>query len=228
MVLSTSAGNGGSNHEETPDIIFYPEIFNDETIEKTTELLQSLSYNKNGERWLTDDPTLSLGKELPAKPFPALIELIRNDIEKITGHSFNSCLIQALKRNEKKALFTEEVEWVGDKYIIPSVFFGSKRIVQFESLDNTRLKKLNVKPGSLLIQREKVYEFWNVDLLSSDNDTFYNLVFNRLYPPEKNSLSDCKKVPIVKKSKLPYDLDIIYTKVKCTRFYRSLMFIVIV
>ena len=57
------------NHEETPDIIFYPEIFNDKTIEKTTELLKSLSYNKKGERLLTDDPNWSLNQDLPAKPF---------------------------------------------------------------------------------------------------------------------------------------------------------------
>jgi hypothetical protein len=205
------------NNEEIPDIIFYPEIFTDETIEKTTKLLQSLSYNKNGETWLTDDPILSLGEDLPAKPFPALIELIRNDIERITGHSFNSCLIQSLSGDKKHKLFTNEFSWAGDKYVIPSVSFGVKSVIQFESLDGVRQKNIKIKPGSLLIQRERVHEFWNANLLGSNNGTFYNLIFNRLYPPEKISISDCKKVPTVKKGKLPYDLDTIYTKAK----YRS-------
>ena len=205
------------NHEETPDIIFYPEIFNDETIEKTTELLKSLSYNKNGERWLTDDPNWSLGKDLPAKPFPTIIELIRNDIEKITGHTFNSCLIKVYNTNKTEKIFVEETEWVGHKYIIPSVSFGSKRVVQFESLDRTHTKRIKLKPGSLLVQRESVREFWGTKLLGDEKNTFYNLIFNRLYPPEKISTSDCKNPSEVKKGKLPYELDIIYTKAK----YRS-------
>jgi len=206
------------NHKETPDIIFYPEIFNDETIEKTTELLKSLSYNKNGEIWLTDDPNWPLNRDLPAKPFPTLIELIRNDIEKIIGHTFNSCLIKAYKIDKTQKIFDDQVEWVGKKYIIPSVSFGAKRVIQFESLDHTRVKKIKLKSGSLLVQREQVHEFWNTKLLGDGkNTTFYNLIFNRLYPPEKNSTTDCKKPPEVKKGKLPYELDIIYTKAK----YRS-------
>lgn len=207
------------NNVETPDIVVYPEIFNDRTIEKITELLKSLSYNKNGEIWLTDDPNWSLGKNLPAKPFPSIIEYLRNDIEKITGYTFNSCLIKMYNTDKTYKIFDDEVEWMGYKYIIPSVSFGFKRVVQFDSLDRTRTKKININPGSLLVQRERVHDFWDTKLLGDGKNTFYNLIFNRLYPPEKNDIPFCKTPSELKKGKLPYSLDIIYTKAKYRRAF---------
>ena len=86
------------------------------------------------------------------------------------------------------------MEWVGKKYIIPSVSFGATRNMQFESLDQTHKKNIKLKPGSLLVQREQVREFWNTKLLDNGEATFYNLIFNRLYPLEKNLIPNVKNL----------------------------------
>jgi len=140
------------NPKKEPDIVLYSEIFNQQTIQKMMEILNSLQFNKKGYIWLTDDPTLlslSLNKNLTAHPFPQFIDKIREDIQKITGRTFNSCLVSN-----------------------------------------------------------------QLSLSGLDRILGHNLIFYRVYPPEKESEKSCKKVKIPKKIKLPYDLSRIYLNTK--------------
>ena len=190
------------NPEQIPDIVVYPEIFTKETCEYSIKLLNSLSFN-NSERMFTDIPKLDIPGNFLAKPFPAHIELLKVDIEKITGYSFNSCLIQKVEYKNVLDNFLYH-----RNSMIPILCFGDEHNVEFKSQNST---SINIKSGTLLIIRENVLDMWLLSLNNDKDKNYYNLIFNKIYSTEKLSIPSTKNN---EKIMLPYNLDVIYTKSK--------------
>lgn len=191
------------NPSKTPDFVLYHEIFNSNAIKQMTDVLKSVQYNENNEAWFTDDPKWIFDKKLLPQPFPNFIDNIRNDIEKVTGRKFNSCLVSTIWSYKKNKL-------LGSDFIIPSLYIGDTRKIEIKSKNDNTLKQLTISPGSLLIKRESFIDNWVITTHS--NNTDYILKFFRVYPPEYIQ-PDCKDV-ILTKIKLPYDLSIVYLKTK--------------
>lgn len=191
------------NPSKTPDFILYPDIFNSNAVKQIMEVLKSVQFNKNNQAWFTDDPKWIFDKKLSPQPFPNFIDNIRNDIEKVTGRKFNSCLVTTTWSYKKNKL-------LGSDFIIPSLYIGNIEKIEIKSKNNNTVKQITVSPGSLLIKRESFVDNWVITANSNNID--YVLKFFRIYPPEYIQ-PECKDV-ILTKIKLPYNLSIVYLKTK--------------
>lgn len=147
-----------------PELIIYSSIFNQETLDillkKIKELVKEdlyfVSDNKNIVYKNKEDNNI-----IQSNIFPDFIDHIRRDIEKITDFSFNACLINNSKN------------WPNQE-ITPRLIIGSD--IQIETKDKT----LNVKNGSLIIERE----FVEKNIIQKDN--FYTLSFLNIHLHDNN------------------------------------------
>lgn len=203
------------NPKDVPDIVLYPEIFNKDTIEKIQSLLEKMNFNKNGQIWLADNPYWVYGKDLPVQPFPLFIEEIRDNVEKITCRSFNACLINKYKDVHKhRPWYKTSNKWFGENFITPSVSFGSIKKVTFISKQGGITREVNIRNGSLLVERESIKKYWTVNIKQEDKtEPFYNLSFFRIYPDDNLCTLKTKKEPVLI-DRLPLDLSKIYLSSK--------------
>jgi hypothetical protein len=192
-----------------PDVVFYPLVFNSSAIKKINDIINLVQFNKNGKAWFTDDPSWQYHKDLPPFPFSALIDKVREDIHKLTGKGFNSCLITRIK--DENTWKQNDTSWLGYDFVVPSIFIGSSVNIEFENKDSNN-HSLNVKSGSLLIQRESVLENWNVNLIPDNTGITYIITFFHFYPSEK--ITKKYNNSLIKKISLPYDISRIYLSSK--------------
>ena len=197
--------------ENVPDVVFYPEIFEKPAIEKMVNILDSMAFGINDWIWLSDHPDITYNSRISAVPFPYFIEKIREDVEKITGRSFNSCLINKYQNNKK--WYKSEKKWLGFDFIIPSVSFGAKRKLKFISKRAGVTREVKIQSGSLLVERENVEKYWETELSSTDDSIpFYTLSFYHYYRDKVDNCINPKlsgRQDTIRK-KLPVDLTSVY------------------
>jgi len=197
--------------ENVPDVVFYPEIFDKPAIEKMVNILDSMAFGINDWIWLSDHPDITYNSRISAVPFPYFIEKIREDVEKITGRSFNSCLINKYQNNKK--WYKSEKKWLGFDFIIPSVSFGAKRKLKFISKRAGVTREVKIQSGSLLVERENVEKYWETELSSTDDSIpFYTLSFYHSYRDKVDNFINPKlsgRQDTIRK-KLPVDLTSVY------------------
>ena len=179
---------------ENPEIIVYPKIFDNE--ENNREISILFKQNKNTILWFTDNPHIITDKD--PSPFPDFIDKIRLQIEKITDMSFNTCLLYTIKTINSNVIKTMSTEPP------PMVSFGSEHKLWLKSKKNDLTKEIDIPSGSLLVKKESVKKYWNINI---SNNTNIFLSFFYVYPPEH----DCDKKS---RKKLPYDLKSIYLSTK--------------
>jgi hypothetical protein len=190
-----------------PDIILYPTIYDEDTIKKTSEMLDTMSFDKNNQIWIADNPGWIYGADLPIQPFPYFIEQILLDIEKITGRSFNTCLVSKYQGNHTHIPWNKtSSKFFGKKFITPSISFGSSMNMIFTS--KKIIKEVNIPDGSLVIERESVKKYWKSSIQNQDKELFYYISFFRIYSEDiKPSNISQRPFPI---KKLPVELSNIY------------------
>ena len=215
--------------ENVPDVVFYPEIFDKPSIEKMVNILDSMAFGINDWIWLSDHPDITYNSRISAVPFPYFIEKIREDVEKITGRSFNSCLINKYQNNKK--WYKSEKKWLGFDFIIPSVSFGAKRKLKFISKRAGVTREVKIQSGSLLVERENVEKYWETELSSTDDSIpFYTLSFYHYYRDKVDNCINPKlsgRQDTIRK-KLPVDLTSVYLnnkmRVALARKFRNGLF----
>lgn len=188
-----------------PDIVLYTSIFNSKAIAKIDDVINTSQFTDDGEIWFTDNPLCQYKKSLPALPFPEFIDKVRDDVNKITRRHFNSCLIIRVTPGYNWEQI--DMDLLGYDFIVPSVFIGGSLNVVFENKNDTN--SIEVKSGSLLLQRETVKENWNINLKKSDTELTYIITFYHVYAPEEVT----KKYTDRQSSRkiiLPYDISRIY------------------
>jgi hypothetical protein len=199
--------------EKSPDVVLYPEIFNQYTIETMIGILGKITFDKNGQIWFSDNSSLKYSRKLKAHPFPFSIEKIRDDVEKITGRTFNSCLVNKYKGNRKWYKILKNS--LGFDFTIPYVSFGTSRTMKFKSKHSGITKEVKIRGGSVLVERESVEENWDMSLTSTDKSKpFYNLSFFHVQNPEKKGKRVTIKKNSSKKQKLPLKLTQVYLNTK--------------
>jgi hypothetical protein len=121
--------------------IFYPNIFDQKTNITITDILISLKYDKNSQICFTSS-------------LPLFLKYIKTDLEKITGHLFNSCLITKYNDNTPIQLGQP----TNNKHFInPLLFFGDTRKIEYTKTNNNNyVKYLNINGGSLLLKQENI------------------------------------------------------------------------
>jgi hypothetical protein len=193
--------------ENVPDVIFYPEVFNKSFIKEIVDILDSINF-KNDFIWITDHPDIVYGNNKQGIPFPFIIERIREDIERITSRSFNACLIHK-HHNKNRKFYKTDNKLLGFDFIIPSVYFGTKRKIKFISKHTNITRGMKISDGSLLVERASVEKYWKTELTTTANsEPFYNLSFYNIRHDKESVCINPQKTTT--KKKLPVKLRIIY------------------
>lgn len=144
------------------ELIIYSSIFNQETLYILLKKIKDLS--KDDLYFVSDNKNILYKNNIPSNTFPNFIDHIRRDIEKITDFHFNSCLIDKNWSNTN----------THNKEITPILIIGND--IRIKSKD----KILNIKNGSLIIERENVEK----NIIKKNN--FYTLTFLNIRLPDNN------------------------------------------
>lgn len=139
----------------TPDIVYYSDIFTENTSVRILKKLESLQ---------SEVGTGNIGNEISIKytsdSFPRFIVKILTEVERITNTVFTTCVITTTHKSYKT------------RHLKSSVFFGSSKRITFDSKHGNCSKVVEVKNGSLLLERESVKKYWNVTMETSSNPFF--------------------------------------------------------
>ena len=189
------------NQENTPDIVLFPAVFDETTLDKVFKLLNGISYTEDNIIFLSYNPNIHF-KNLDTNILPTFLEHIKKDVEKITSLYYNSCLIQ-------KGKWTNLTK--NKNEIIPSIMIGYNTLLKFKNISSNKEVDVDIKNGSLLIQRE-LQDYWDIEMLSdsSDNLSFFTITFLDIVIEYDNILKKQKKFS----GRLSNSLSIIYLSTK--------------
>jgi len=231
--------------ENEPDVVFYPSILNKKTITEILNIVSYLKYNKKHQVWFADNSKWVYEADLPAQFFPNIIDLIRSDVQHLGGEIFNSCLVIKYNRYDpdrySSVNFNKNIKSMLDKnYISASVFIGSGGLLKFTPKRSSRSdirsdirSDLDVPSGSILLQLGQFHQYWDMKVFNEGKKStaIYQLLFRRVYPPEKfTKVCDISDIthsqPKLRKSKrikIPKQLSLIYLKSKFRKQFRRII-----
>lgn len=101
------------------------------------------------------------GLDLEPQPFTPLLLDIKRAVEAVTGHAFNSVLLNYY-RNERDSMgmHSDDEAELGPEPAIASVSFGATRTFILRHRQSKQTLKLDLKSGSVLLMRGKTQHHW--------------------------------------------------------------------
>ena len=95
-------------------------------------------------------------------PFTNEILAVKNQVEKITGHSFNSVLLNLYRDgNDSNGWHSDDEKSLGKNPVIASVSLGAKRVFQLKHKGDSSLRhNITLHHGSLLLMEGETQHFW--------------------------------------------------------------------
>jgi alkylated DNA repair dioxygenase AlkB/serine/threonine protein kinase len=211
--------------EETPDVVFYPDLFSGEIADIMFKKLSELQYrttqyciaNKLTTSpckmiWLADDPerTYVLSPNnmfgMESTNFPTFIQCIQLGVQQITGKKFNACLLNMYERGQDNIAWDDNA-WLGDEFIVPSISFGNVRHFQLRNKEHHAKKfVIRTENGSMIVLRESAQQYWehNVPRESGDLGPRFDLTFRNIHPNLVNMMPKAKTIRAEKKIVHPY------------------------
>lgn len=103
------------------------------------------------------------GLTLEPKPWTEELIQIKQRIEKTTGYTFNSCLLNYYRDGKDGMGWHQDNEKeLGKNPVIASITFGETRPFQLKHISNKELKKIDIPltSGSLLIMAGETQHYW--------------------------------------------------------------------
>ena len=102
------------------------------------------------------------GITMKPHPFNKLLLQIKNEVEIISKHKFNSVLINLYRDgNDSNGWHADKEKELGNNPVIASLSFGAKRMFKFKHRTlNTENHKLELEHGSLLIMKGEMQHYW--------------------------------------------------------------------
>lgn len=101
------------------------------------------------------------GRTKTALPWTGTLLAIKERIEKISGETFNSCLLNLYHNgSEGMAYHSDGEKDLKDNGAISSVSFGAERKFHFKHKTTKELVSLNLENGSLLMMKDVTQKFW--------------------------------------------------------------------
>ena len=96
------------------------------------------------------------------EPFSTTLKRIKNDVENISDHNFNTVLINLYRDgNDSNGWHADNEKALGRNPVIASVSFGETRPFHFKHRHIKEEKhKLNLEHGSLLIMKGEMQHYW--------------------------------------------------------------------
>lgn len=211
--------NQSGNTKQTPDIVLYKDIINLDIIGQLYAYIKTFKIDK--EIFLTYDKELITNKNIEIKPLPSFIEMVLKKINNITGKLFNTCLINNHNKNKNLDTILSSKQ-LGYDFTISTLLINknntqSKLILLPKKQSD--IQKVNIDNGTLIILREDIQKYWDIQLQTDTQNELYSITFFRIYPIEKNTPKKIKTSKQVKK--LPYDLSKLYLDYKMRRGLRN-------
>lgn len=123
------------------------------------------------------------GKTKIAENWTDLLFEIKSSVERISGESFNACLLN-LYHNGSEAMswHADNEKEILEKSAIASVSFGAERKFGFRHNSTKEEIYLILENGSLLIMKDEVQQYWKHRLYTNSkiNSPRINLTFRRI------------------------------------------------
>lgn len=134
--------------------------------------------------WYGEPHTTYSYSSLTLKPLPftKTLHILRESVEKATGHQFN-CVLANLYRDGRDyaAWHSDDEKELGENPVIASLSFGAKRKFRLCHKFNKGLEQidLNLEHGSLLVMKGRTQHFWKHQLVKTAKpcDERINLTF---------------------------------------------------
>jgi alkylated DNA repair dioxygenase AlkB len=136
--------------------------------------------------WYGDKGKTYTYSGITMKPLPWITELqsIKEKVEHITGHTYNSCLLNLYRDgNDSMGWHRDNEKELGPDPVIASVSFGVKRIFLFRNYGNKKEKiPIELLPGSILLMKGATQTFWQHALPKTEKitDMRINLTFRNI------------------------------------------------
>ena len=118
-----------------------------------------------------------------ANPWTDGLLQIKNRVEKMTGHHFNSCLMNLYHEgNEGMGWHSDDEKTLDPSAAIASVSFGAVRKFAFRHKESREKISLELGNGSLLLKESPVQTYWHHALLKTARKTGprINLTFRKM------------------------------------------------
>ena len=125
------------------------------------------------------------GLDLEPLPFTPLMLTIKQAVEAVTGHSFNSVLLNYY-RNERDSMgmHSDDEPELGREPAIASLSFGATRTFILRHKQTKQTLKLDLGEGRLLLMRGKTQHFWlhGINKSTRQIGPRLNLTFRNIRP----------------------------------------------
>ncbi len=110
---------------------------------------------------------------------------IKHKLEEVTGHAYNSCLLNLYHTgNEGMGWHSDNEKELDSNTPIASVSLGARRKLAFRHKRDKKTTSVFLENGSLLIMHPPIQEHWQHSLLKSKivTDPRINLTFRKILP----------------------------------------------
>ncbi len=126
------------------------------------------------------------GIRLEPEPWTATLQAIRQRVETLTGHSFNSVLLNYYRdNNDRMGMHSDDEKELGPRPVIASLSLGAERsfLLRHKTRKNLGIK-LPLPAGSLLLMSGDLQRHWRHGINSQRQacGARINLTFRRIIP----------------------------------------------
>lgn len=120
---------------------------------------------------------------LQTQPWTELLNNIKCDVERKTGHRFNSVLLTYYRDGEDHVTWhADDEKELGPEPYIGSLSLGTKREFLFRHKQTGEIEKFNLRNGELLLMHPEFQAYWDhcVPVKPEVNDPRVNLTFRQV------------------------------------------------
>ena len=133
--------------------------------------------------WYGDAAYTYSGLRLDPAPFTPLLETLRTAVQDVTGHGFNSVLLN-LYRNERDSMgmHSDDEPELGPEPVIASLSFGDVRTFILKHKHNKKTIRLDLTDGSLLLMSGSTQKHWlhGINKVARTLQPRINLTFRKI------------------------------------------------
>ena len=124
------------------------------------------------------------------------LNLIKSEVEHLTQHKFNSCLVNIYENGTEYADWHDDNEpWLGSNPVIASLSFGASRTFEFKEKSSDIIRQITLCNNDLLLMEKYFQDIYQHRLPKDNtNEQRINLTFRKIIP----SLTDLQYTEYLK------------------------------
>lgn len=133
--------------------------------------------------WYGDAAYSYSGLRLDPAPFTPLLEVLRQTVQRVSGHDFNSVLLNYY-RNERDSMgmHSDDEPELGPQPVIASLSLGAARTFVLKHKYNKKTVRINLTDGSLLLMSGSTQQNWlhGINKMTRPSEGRLNLTFRKI------------------------------------------------